>query len=165
MIYVLVFDQDPDDRMSIIGTGEHVKYRAGLLGVNRQIHNETHGWLFTRPLTFNDIFESCEALERMTPSQRSVLQSITIRDNIDLQKRAHEAALANSAMLLRDAAKALEVLCLDCWQETSPTDEEVANSIIYRSIEPLLTAIGEARGVFDAAIEVLHALFFAHEEP
>ncbi|KAF1350780.1 hypothetical protein BDV97DRAFT_420845 [Delphinella strobiligena] len=122
MIYVLVLDQGPNDMMSIIRTGKYVKHRAGLLGVNRQINNET--------------------------------RSITIRDSINLKKGGRETALAKSAWLLRDAAKPLELFRLDYWPEKSLRDDEVAKSIYYIT-EPLLKAIGEARGVFDAALEVV----------
>lgn len=113
-----------------------------------------HGWLSTWPLTFENTFELWKALERMTPSQRSILQSITIRDSINLKKGGRETALAKSAWLLRDAAKSLELFRLDYWPEKSLRDDEVAKSIYYIT-EPLLKAIGEARGVFDAALEVV----------
>lgn len=153
MIYVLVFDQGLNVKMSIIRTGRYVKHRAAFMMVNRQINDETRGWLFTWPLRFNSMFELWEALERMTPSDRSKLQFITIRDSINLQTWGRETSLVKSAGLLRDAVKSLKVLRFEYWPEKSLRDHEVAESI-YRNTEPLLTAIGEARGAFDAALEV-----------
>ena len=70
------------------------------------------------------------------------------------KKKSRETALAKSAVLLRDAAISLKLLRLDYWPEMSLTNDEIARRV-YRNIEPLLKAIGEARGVFDAALEVV----------
>lgn len=133
-----------------------IRNRTAIMSASRQIYLEARSVLYAQ-MIFPYLSNFHDALLRMGPTNRSLLKSIRV--NGGANQCAKSRLLAQSCMLLQDAAKSLNTFHINyCFRELGVTSacwnaDDLARRF-YQDTYQLLESIGSARGSHDAALEV-----------
>ncbi|KAK4550057.1 hypothetical protein LTR36_003024 [Oleoguttula mirabilis] len=122
------------------------KNRVGLLGVNKELHNEAIPIFYAHTLKFESTSTLLDFLSQIPTSVRPLLHSLEIKTYIKTTSR--------NAMHFLSEARNLSRLRIE-QGVFSEGDPNKAAKVFYADAYKFLEAIGAAKGIKDAGVDVL----------